>query len=188
MKHHPGAVGRKPQHSAVTRPGVATPMRGLRACAPRAKEGGTAGAALSSLRRNDDSPPEELDDTAAVPPGARPGRPARDGARRARFLAREQGLRQDPRTVRRTPRVGVLRGTAHRQRHARRPPHRGPRLQGRLPPLPDHARLPRGPQGRLGLPRPAGRARRREGTRLHAARRTSRRTASPSSTTSAASP
>ncbi len=62
--------------------------------------------------------------------------------------------------------MGVLRGPAHRERHARRPPHRGPRLQGRLPPLPHHARLPRGPQGRLGLPRPARRAGRREGAGL----------------------
>ncbi len=62
--------------------------------------------------------------------------------------------------------MGLLRGPAHRERHARRAPHRGPRLQGRLPPVPHHARLPRGPQGRLGLPRPARRARRREGARL----------------------
>ncbi len=62
--------------------------------------------------------------------------------------------------------MGLLRGPADRERHARRPPHRGPRLQGRLSPFPHHARLPRGPQGRLGLPRPARRARRREGARL----------------------
>lgn len=31
------------------------------------------------------------------------------------------------------PGVGLLRGPADRQRHARCPPHRGPRLQGRLP-------------------------------------------------------
>ncbi len=39
--------------------------------------------------------------------------------------------------------VDVLRGPAHRQRHAGHPPHRGPRLQGRVPPLQDHAGLPR---------------------------------------------
>ncbi len=95
------------------------------------------------------------DDNASVPPGTRPGRPARARARGARLLARAEDLRQEPGAVRGPPRVGVLRGPAHRQRHARRPPHRGARLQGRLPPLPHHAGLPRGPQGRLGLPRPA---------------------------------
>ena len=103
---------------------------------------------------------------AAVPPGARPGRPARARTRGARLLARAEDLRQEPGAVRGPPRVGVLRGPAHRQRHARRPPHRGARLQGRLPPVPHHARLPRGPQGRLGLPRPAGGAGRREGAGL----------------------
>ena len=83
------------------------------------------------------------------------------------FWREQQDLRQEPRAVRGPPRVGLLRGPAHRQRHARRPPHRGPRLQGRLPALPHHEGLPRRPQGRLGLPRPAGRARRREGARLH---------------------
>ena len=62
--------------------------------------------------------------------------------------------------------LDVLRGPADRQRHARDPPRRGPRLQGRLPPLQDHEGLPRAPQGRLGLPRPAGGAGRREGARL----------------------
>lgn len=107
------------------------------------------------------------DDNADVPPGARPGRPARARARRARLLARAEDLRQDPGPVRGAPRVGVLRGPAHGQRHAGRPPHRGARLQGRLPPLPDHARLPRGPQGRLGLPRSPGGAGGREGAGLH---------------------
>ena len=64
------------------------------------------------------------------------------------------------------PPLDLLRGPADRQRHARDPPRRGPRLQGRLPPLQDHEGLPRPPQGRLGLPRPAGRARRGEGARL----------------------
>ncbi len=106
------------------------------------------------------------DDIADVPPGTSPGRPARPRARGARLLARAEDLRQEPGAVRGPPRVGVLRGPADRQRHARRPPHRGPRLQGRLPPLPHHARLPRGPQGRLGLPRPPRGARRGEGARL----------------------
>ena len=46
-------------------------------------------------------------------------------------------------------------------------PRRGARLQGRLPALPDDEGLPRPPQGRLGLPRPARRARGGEGARLH---------------------
>ncbi len=63
--------------------------------------------------------------------------------------------------------MGVLRGTADRQRDARHAPRRGARLQGRLPPLPDHEGLPRPAAGRLGLPWPAGRDRSREGARLH---------------------
>ena len=78
--------------------------------------------------------------------------------------------------------VDVLRGPADRERHARHPPRRGPGLQGRLPAVQDDEGLPRRPQGRLGLPRPAGRARGREGARLHRQAATSRRTASPSST------
>ena len=67
--------------------------------------------------------------------------------------------------------MDLLRGPAHRQRPPRPAPRVGPGVQGPLPPLPDHARPPRAPQGRLGLPRPAGRARGREGARaLHQAR------------------
>ena len=62
--------------------------------------------------------------------------------------------------------MDVLRGPAHRQRPARRAPRRGPGLQGCLPPLQDDAGPPRGPQGRLGLPRPARRDRGGEGARL----------------------
>ena len=61
--------------------------------------------------------------------------------------------------------MDVLRGAADRQRHAGRAPHRGPGLQGPVPPVQDHAGVPRHPQGRLGLPRAARRGRRREGTR-----------------------
>ena len=64
------------------------------------------------------------------------------------------------------PALGVQRGPADRQRHARHPPRRGARVQGRVPALPDDEGLPRPPQGRLGLPRPARRARGREGARL----------------------
>ncbi len=87
-----------------------------------------------------------------VPPGTRSGRPARPRARRPRLLAGQRRLRAQPGAVRGPPRVGLLRGSAHRQRHAGRPPHRGPRLQGRLPPLPDHEGLSTSPA------RPAGTA------------------------------
>ena len=63
------------------------------------------------------------------------------------------------------PAVGLLRGPADRQRAARRPPRPRARLQGHLPALQDDARLPRRAQGRLGLPRPAGRDRRRAAAR-----------------------
>ena len=62
--------------------------------------------------------------------------------------------------------MGLLRGAADGERTAGRPPRPRPRLQGHLPPLPDHARLLRRAQGRLGLPRPAGRDRGRGEARL----------------------
>ena len=62
--------------------------------------------------------------------------------------------------------MDVLRGSAHRQRHSGHPPRRGARVQGRLPALQDHAGAARRAEGRLGLPRAAGRDRRREGARL----------------------
>ena len=46
-------------------------------------------------------------------------------------------------------------------------PRAGARVQGHLPALPDHARPLRRAQGRLGLPRPAGRDRGRAEARLH---------------------
>ena len=80
--------------------------------------------------------------------------------------------------ARRLPRVACAaarapsRGSSTR---ARRPPTAAPashhvlrpRLQGHLPPLPDDAGLPRRAQGRLGLPRPAGRDRGRAAARHH---------------------
>ena len=103
------------------------------------------------------------------------------------FWRRERHLRRQPGPDRRRRAVDVLRGPADGQRHARHAPRRGAGLQGRVPPVPDHAGLPRPPQGGLGLPRPAGRARGREGARASPASATSRPTASPSSTRSAAS-
>ncbi len=61
--------------------------------------------------------------------------------------------------------VGLLRGAPDRQRAAGLPSRPLAGLQGHLSPLPDDARLPRRAQGRLGLPRPAGRDRRRKGAR-----------------------
>ena len=63
--------------------------------------------------------------------------------------------------------MGLLRGPAHGQRPARPPPRVGPGVQGPLPPVPDHAGPRRPPQGRLGLPRPAGGDRGGEGAGLH---------------------
>ena len=62
--------------------------------------------------------------------------------------------------------LGLLRGPADGERQAGRPPRRGPRLQGPVPALQDDEGLPRPAPGGLGLPRPAGRARHREGARL----------------------
>ena len=67
--------------------------------------------------------------------------------------------------------VRLLRGPADRQRPPRLPPRARARVQGHLPALPDDARLLRRAQGRLGLPRPAGRDRGRAEARLpHQAR------------------
>jgi hypothetical protein len=58
-----------------------------------------------------------------------------------------------------------LRGAAHGQREARHPPRDGPDHQGPLLPLPDDEGVPRGPEGRVGHPRPPRRDRGREGAR-----------------------
>ena len=81
----------------------------------------------------------------------------------------------------------LLRGPADRERQARLPPRPRPRLQGHLPALQVDVRLRRAAQGRLGLPRPPGRARDREGSSGSARRRRSRPSGSPSSTAAAAS-
>ena len=94
------------------------------------------------------------------------GRPARPRAADPAALGGRQGLRPHAGGVRRQAAVGVLRGPADRQRPPGHAPHRGARVQGRLPPVQDHAGLARAPPRRLGLPRPAGRDRRRAGARL----------------------
>ena len=81
-------------------------------------------------------------------PAPRRGRP--------RALARARRLPRVAAPPRGRRPLGLLRGPAHCQRPARRPPRAGARVQGHLPPLQDHARLLRRAQGRLGLPRPAG--------------------------------
>ncbi len=120
-------------------------------------------SSLESRRRLEGTP----DDRGRLRTASAPRRPRRARPRGHRAVARRQGLPTQPRRDRGRAEVDVLRGPADRQRHARHPPRRGARLQGRLPPLQDHEGLLRPPDGRLGLPRPAGRARRREGTRLH---------------------
>ncbi len=67
--------------------------------------------------------------------------------------------------------MGLLRGPAHRQRPPWAAPRVGPRLQGPLPAVPDHAGSRRPSQGRVGLPRPPRGARGRTGARpVHQAR------------------
>ena len=90
-------------------------------------------------------------------------RPRAGGARalaRARHLPRVRA----PPPGRRA--VGVLRGAADRERAPGLPPRARARVQGHLPALPDDARPLRRAQGRLGLPRPAGRDRGRAEARL----------------------
>src|SRR5437879_5417556 len=76
---------------------------------------------------------------------------------RPRAVAGARPVRREPAAQGGRPGVGVLRGAADGQRPARSPPRLGPLLQGPLPPLPHDAGPLRGPQGRVGLPRPAGR-------------------------------
>ncbi len=101
-----------------------------------------------------------------VQPRQPAGRPPRARARRARVVGGREDLPPVGGGRRGPPALDVLRGPPDRQRPTRHPPRRGARLQGRLPPLQDDAGLPRRPEGRVGLPRAARRARRREGARL----------------------
>src|SRR5215207_1894779 len=91
----------------------------------------------------------------------------RAGAARARALARTRRFpRVDPPPRGRSA-VRLLRGPADRERAPRLAPRPEPGVQGRLPALQDDAGPLRPAQGRLGLPRPSGGARGREGARLH---------------------
>ena len=110
------------------------------------------------------------DGTSTTPAHPAPGRRSSTGAARARAagaraLARARRVRRVAAPARGRRAVGVLRGAAHRERSAGLPPRALARVQGHLPPLSDDARLPGGAQGRLGLPRAAGRDRRRTGAR-----------------------
>ena len=110
----------------------------------------------------------------ALLPGPAPGhRPARHGARGPGPLAGRPVLRAVAGGHRGAAPLDLLRGAADHQRHARGAPHRGPGVQGRLPPLQDHAGIPRPAPGRLGLPRAPGRGGR--GARTRAVRQESDR-------------
>ena len=156
-ENHPGAVGRK---AAGRVDPTAQRMRGPYA----AKEGGTAGpqGLVPPPELATRVPPEEI---CTVAFRVQIDLSALDHEV-LRFWRENDVFARSLEQSARPAGVGVLRGAADRQRHARRPPHRGAGLQGRLPPFPDDEGLPRRPQGRLGLPRPAGRAGGREGARL----------------------
>ena len=102
--------------------------------------------------------------TAASAGRPRPVLPRAGGAG-PRALARARRLRPLARRPRGGRGLELLRGPADRQRPARLPPRPRPRLQGHLPALPGDVRLPGAAQGRLGLPRPAGRDRGRKTAR-----------------------
>ncbi len=97
--------------------------------------------------------------------GRSEGELPRARARGARVLARGRRVPPPARAAQGGPALGLLRGSADRERAAGDPPHRVPDVQGRLPPLQGDDGSLRSAQGRLGLPRPPGRARGREGDR-----------------------
>src|SRR6266581_1155898 len=107
---------------------------------------------LRSTRRAAEGP-------AHVPTRTRQGGPGRPRTRGARPLAPRIRVPEVARGDGGRTALDLLRGPAYRERHARHAPRRGARVQGRLPALQDDEGLPRRAAGRLGLPRPAGRAR-----------------------------
>ena len=138
----------------------------------------TAAGGLLESRAHGASPHRPVDPRASFPELEERG---------ARALARARRVRRVGPPPRGRAAVGLLRGPADGQRPAGHPPRAGARVQGHLPPLPDDARALRRAQGRLGLPRPAGRARGRGGARVHLQGRHRALTGSPSSTPAAAS-
>ena len=123
--------------------------------------------------------------TYAHVPAGRRARSRRARRRDARPLGRRRRVRPEPPQPPRQPGVGVLRGSADRERPTRDPPRVGPPLQGPLSPLPHDAGQARRAQGRLGLPRPAGRGRRSRRSSASRSSTRSRTTASSASTPSA---
>ena len=80
-------------------------------------------------------------------------------------MAHRERVRELPAADRGPAPLHLERGSADRQRPAGDPPRPRPHLQGHVPPLQDHARLPLPAPGGMGHPRPARRARDREGAR-----------------------
>src|SRR3954464_12362590 len=97
-----------------------------------------------------------LQPSASPSPAARATRLPRARGAGPRALARARRLPRVPAPPRGRAAVRLLRGAADRERPPGLPPRARARLQGHLPPLQDDARLLQLPQGRLGLPRPAG--------------------------------
>ena len=83
--------------------------------------------------------------------------------------------------------VDVLRGASNGQRHARHPPHRGARVQGRVPPVPHDEGVPSPSKSRMGLSRASRSSWPSRKSSASPASKTSRSTALLSSTPSAAS-
>src|ERR1700677_4951162 len=101
----------------------------------------------------DDSYPASAD---SRPQGRSPAGSAGAGGRGARALASARRVRAVAAPARGRQAVDLLRGPTDGERPAGLPPRALARVQGHLPALSDDARLSRGAQGRLGLPRPAG--------------------------------
>ena len=194
---HPRAAGRAPTRGAAGRPGSGQRREGSGAAATGRQGGwyrGTArDAGVSSLRPTTIVARPRRPRPSDPVSGTAPSRPQVDLPALEREVLAFWDEHEHLRQVAGAERDGaepldVLRGPADRQRPAGHPPRRGPRLQGRLPPVPDHAGLPRRAQGRLGLPRPARSSSPSRRSSASPASTTSRRTASRSSTPSAASP
>ena len=154
--------------------GVVPSLRRCRAQAHHLACATTAGGNNAARARN-----------AVLPRRARGDRPARGRAGNSPALAEQQGVRPLAGTDGRRRAWTFYEGPPTANGMPGHAPRRGPRLQGRLPAVQDDEGLPRPPQGRLGLPRPAGRSSRSRRNSASPASRTSRRTASPSSTPSA---
>ena len=158
---------------------------------PRRRREARAGAALPQARTRGVSRPKHrprIIRHAALPPRWTPTR----ASPRSRSRSSSAGRRDDVfhETLRRregAPLYVFYEGPPTANGAPGLPPRPLARLQGHLPPLQDDARLPRAPQGRLGLPRAAGRAGGRAPARHQLQARDRGDTASRSSTSAAAS-